>query len=315
MYKLNNFSNIDPGFIIKVKENYGTPFYLYDEDTIIRKCKMALSMPNAYGINVRYAMKANSNKTLLQIINNQGLLIDASSLNEVKRAQIAGIGLKQIMLTTQEISENRERKELEKMILKGLKYNICSLRQLYLIGDFAEKNKINFSIRIHPGIGSGESASRNTGDKYSCFGIHMSDIEEALLYVNKKSIKLTQVHVHIGSGGDPEIWKHNIDLELGFVEKFFPYTEIVSFGGGLKEARMPNETSADINTLGLYAKQQIEKFYQKNKRKLIMEIEPGNFVVANSGYVITQVLDKKKTGADGFDFIIVDGEWRLTSVL
>jgi diaminopimelate decarboxylase len=96
-------------------------------------------------------------------------------------------------------------------------------------------------------------------------------------------------------------------LELGYIERYFPYAEIVSFGGGLKEARMPDETAADINLLGQYAKQQIENFYKKIKRKLIMEIEPGTFIVANSGYVITQVLDKKRTAADECNFIIIDG--------
>jgi len=307
MDRLNDFSNMNPKVITAASKKYGTPLYLYDENLLIEKCKMAVEMPNAYGIEVRYAMKANSNKSLLNIINKQNLLIDASSLSEVKRAEIAGIQMKQIMLKTQEVPEKRERKELERMMLNGLKYNVCSLRQLYLIGGFAKKYDIDLSIRIHPGIGSGESVSRNTGDEYSCFGIHLLDLEEALQYADKKGIKFTQVHTHIGSGGDPEMWRQNIDLELGFVEKYFPHAKIVSFGGGLKEARMPYEKAADINALGQYAKKKFEEFYAKTKRKLIMEIEPGTFITANSGYVVTQVLDKKQTGTEGFNFIIVDG--------
>src|ERR1035437_5055751 len=105
----NNSNDMDTMIILKAKENYGTPIYLYDENLIIEKCKATLSMPNAYGMSVRYAMKANSNKALLQIINKQGLLIDASSLNEVKRANMAGISFDQIILTTQEVPENEER--------------------------------------------------------------------------------------------------------------------------------------------------------------------------------------------------------------
>lgn len=307
MNYLNNFSSIDPATILKAKEEFGTPLYLYDEDLLIEKCRTVLSMPNAYGIRVRYAMKANSNRTLLQIIARQGLYIDASSLNEAKRAAAAGISFDRILLTTQEVPEGQNRSELEQMILKGLKYNVCSLRQLYLVGAFARENKIELSIRLHPGIGSGESATRNTGDDYSCFGIHLTNIEEALQYADKEGIKFTQVHVHIGFGGDPEMWRQNIDLELGFVGKYFPEVEIVSFGGGLKEARMPHEIAADIRELGLYASRQIERFYMNTKRKLIMEIEPGTFLAANSGYVVTKVLDKKRTGTNGLSFIIVDG--------
>lgn len=311
--KLNNFGHINTRNIKEAKDRFGTPIYLYDEKLLVEKCQAVLSMPNAFGLIVRYAMKANSNKTILQIINNENISFDASSLNEVRRATIAGINPDRIILTTQDVPENQDRKELERLILEGLKYNVCSLRQLYLIGGFAEEYKLNLSIRIHPGIGSGESSTRNTGDKYSCFGIHQSDIEEALKYADSKSIKFNQVHVHIGSGGDQEIWKQNIDRELSFIEKYFPHTETVSFGGGLKVARMPYETEANINSLGLYAKQKIEEFNARNNKKLKMEIEPGNYIVANSGYIITTVIDKKQTGSDGFDYIILDGGMELNA--
>lgn len=313
MKKLNNFSNVNVDNILRAKTEYGTPIYLYDERLLKKKCQMVLSMPNAYGLTVRYAMKANSNKSLLQIINKEGLFIDASSLNEARRAKLAGIELEQIILTTQEVPEGEDRKDLEQMILDGMRYNICSLHQLYLIGDFAKEHKVDLSIRIHPGIGAGESASRNTGDNYSCFGIHLSNVQQALQYADEKGIRFTQVHVHIGSGGDPEMWRQNIDLELDIIEKYFSHVTSVSFGGGLKEARMPDETFADIKSLGNYAKQQIEEFYRRTNRKLHMEVEPGTFIVANSGYAITKVIDKKRTGDEGFHFIIVDGGMEINT--
>jgi diaminopimelate decarboxylase len=307
MNYLNNFSNINSEIILKARAEFGTPIYLYDEELIIKKCKSILSMPNAFGIRARYAMKANSNKTILQIITDQGINIDASSLNEVRRAEAAGIKPCCIMMTSQEVPEDDDRRELEELILRGLKYNVCSLRQLYLIGSFAKENNIELSVRLHPGIGSGESATRNTGDNYSCFGIHLTDLDEMLCYADQLGLKFTQVHVHIGSGGDPEMWRKNIDLELGLVEKNFPDVNIVSFGGGLKESRMPNEIAADINALGKYASDQINRFYKKTRRKIMMEIEPGTFIVANSGYVMTKVLDKKQTGPGGQRFLIVNG--------
>ncbi len=211
------------------------------------------------------------------------------------------------MLTTQEVPQGPNRRDLEQLMLEGLKYNVCSLRQLYEIAEFAKENSIELSIRIHPGIGSGESASRNTGDDYSCFGIHLSNMDEALRCADDRGLTFTQVHVHIGSGGDPEKWRQNIDLELGFVEKYFPWARIVSFGGGLKEARMPHEVPADIRGLGEYATRRIEEFYHRTKRKLVMEIEPGTYIAANAGYVVTTVQDKKRTGPNGFGFVIVDG--------
>ena len=101
----------------------------------------------------------------------------------------------------------------------------------------------------------------------------------------------------------------NIDRELGFVKAYFPDATTVSFGGGLKVARMPGEKQADIASLGAYAKQRIEEFKADTGRQLQMEIEPGTFVVANSGHIVTRIIDKKLTNE--LNFLIVDGGMEL----
>ena len=306
MGNFNSFNSVDSNVVAQAAKQYGTPAYLYDEQVIVDKCRSLLSIPSAYGLTVRYAMKANSNKSILKIVSAQGLKIDASSMNEVRRAAAAGISYKDIILTTQEAPVGGEMQALREMMKQGLKYNVCSLQQLSNIGDFAAENGIKLAIRYHPGYGAGESVTRNTG-KYSCFGIHLSDLEHALEYANGKGLVFDHVHVHIGSGGDPAVWKSNIDLELNTIEQYFPDATIVSFGGGLKEARMPDEKAADIKNLGEYAKMRIEEFYQRTNRKLRMEIEPGTFVIAMAGFVLTRVADKKKTGNDGQNFLVLDG--------
>jgi len=260
---------------------------------------------------VRYAMKANSNRALLGLITGAGLHLDASSLNEVTRARLAGAPFESIMLTTQEVHEGDDRVRLEDMLLHGLKYNVCSLRQLRLIGDFARANSIDVGIRIHPGVGSGESSTRNTGDDYSCFGVHLADIAEAQSYAREKGLLFKHIHVHIGSGADSEMWRQNIDLELGIIERYFPDAESVGFGGGLKEARMPDESAADVQFLGTYAKERIEDFHMSTGRKLKMEVEPGTYIVANSCYAVTRVIDKKRTARS--DFVITDGGMEINS--
>ena len=303
--KLNDFSAVDAAAVARAAAEFGTPVYIYDESLILQKCRECLGTPNAYGLTVRYAMKANSNKSLLELIVGAGLHLDASSMNEVKRAHLAGVPYERIMLTTQEVYSGNDMAELERMLLGGLKYNACSLLQLRLIGDFAAKTGIAPGIRVHPGVGSGESASRNTGDDYACFGVHLSDVEEALEYAREKGFRFTHIHEHIGSGGDPEKWRQNIDFEIGIIEKYFPHAETVSFGGGLKEARMPDERPADIALLGGYAKDRVEDFYARTGRKLKVEIEPGTFIVANSGFTVMRVADKKSTSIS--NFIVTDG--------
>ncbi|MDR0884578.1 MAG: diaminopimelate decarboxylase [Oscillospiraceae bacterium] len=307
MPTLNPFTTLTTETIIAARAREHTPFYLYDEALILAKCRAALAMPSAWGLRVRYAMKANSTRRILQIIDRAGLYIDASSFNEARRAVLAGILPEKIQLTSQEVPEGEERENLEHLMLSGLVYNVCSVRQLEKIAPFAAKHALDLSIRVHPGVGSGESASRNTGDKYSCFGVHKSDIPTANEIAQKHGIHFTQVHTHIGSGGDPEVWRRNIDVVLGIIGEHFPDATSVNFGGGLKEARLPGEIKANIDELGAYAKKQITAFFERTGRKLTAEIEPGTFIMANAGYIVTQVLDAKRTGADGFDFIIVDG--------
>ena len=60
-------------------------------------------------------------------------------------------------------------------------------------------------MRVHPGAaGGGESQTRDTGSEYSCFGVHLNDVPTALALAGEMGLRFTQVHVHIGSGGDPE---------------------------------------------------------------------------------------------------------------
>jgi len=309
--RLNGFSKFDAKAAALAAESFGTPVYVYDEALILERCGECVEMPHAYGLIVRYAMKANSGKALLKLITDAGLHLDASSLNEVKRAKLAGVPSEQIMLTTQEVHTGVQRTELEELLLGGLKYNVCSLHQLQLIGDFAAENKIEVGIRIHPGIGSGESATRNTGDDYSCFGIHLSILGRVQKYAVEKGLTFRHVHVHIGSGADTKMWRQNIDLLLSIIEEHFHDADAISFGGGLKEARMPGEYAADIPLLGSYAKMQIEDFYKRTGRKLKIEIEPGTYIVANSGYAVARLIDMKKTARS--NFIIIDGGMEINS--
>ncbi len=299
--------SVEPRHVVEAARSFGTPLYLYDENAIIERCRQIRAMPHAFGLEPRFAIKANSSRAILQVVAAEGFGIDSSSLNEARRAHAAGIPWQRIMLTTQEVPRAAERADLERMMAAGLRYTVCSLLQLDLVADFAASRGLPLALRVHPGVGSGESATRNTGDKYSCFGVHLSDLPQALEVGRARGLKFDTVHVHIGSGGDPEAWRQNVDRELAIVERHFPEATRVSFGGGLRVARMPDERSADPQDLGAYAKRRIEELAARTGRRLVMEVEPGTYIVANAGWIVTSVLDVKRTGADGFEFLVCDG--------
>ncbi len=303
---LTPFSAVTSQHVLLAAERFGAPLYLYDESLIVERCKSLMGMPNAFGLEVRYAMKANPSRALLQIINQQGIGVDASSINEAQRAHHAGIPYAHMMLTTQDVPLGADRTTLEQMLHGGMTYNICSQRQLELALPFLRQNAAKVAIRISPGVGTGESVTRNTGDKYSSFGIHLTQVEGAKQLLATAHMRVQHVHAHIGSGGDPQVWRTNIDRMLQIVEQHFPDAQVVNLGGGFKEARMPDETAADIRNLGSYVRLRFEEFYAKTGRTLRVAIEPGTYVVANAGFLVTRVLDVKSSGPDGFEFIILN---------
>ncbi len=301
------FGKVTARSIVEAAALVGTPLYLYDEAMIAQRCRDVQSMPSAFGMSARFAMKANSSRAILELVAEQGMGIDASSLNEVRRARRAGIPADRIMLTSQEFPENHDRADLEALMREGLAYNACSQRQLEAVAPFARARGISISVRVNPGVGAGESVTRNTGDKYSSFGVHLAGLDALTGLARQARVTIGQVHVHIGSGGDPAAWADNIDRMLEIVERHFPDATTINLGGGFKEARMPDEQAADIAALGQHARQRFEAFATRTGRKPHMSVEPGTYVVANAGYLVTRVTDRKWSGPGGFEFILTDG--------
>ncbi len=307
MTPLAPFGRVTPRHVVESAALAGTPHYLYDEALVVERCREVLAMPSAFGLSAGFAMKANPSRAILEIVAGEGMGIDASSLNEARRARRAGIPADRIMLTTQEVPEGQDRRDLEAMMLEGMKYNACSLRQLELVAPFAKAKKLAISVRVNPGVGSGESVTRNTGDKYSSFGVHQDDLPRLTASARDAGVTIGAVHVHIGSGGDPAAWAENVDRMLGIVERWFPDATALNLGGGFKEARMPDEKPADVAALGAHARSRFEAFAERTGRRLRTIVEPGTYIVANSGYLVTRVIDRKSSGPDGFDFVVADG--------
>merc|ERR1719409_908777 len=113
-----------------IADEHGTPVYVYDEAGLKRQARAALEFPNAYGLTVRFAMKALPNAAVLQTFDRLGLHIDASSGFEVRRAVAAGVAPEKISLSSQECPE-----DLDELLALGIKYNACSLRQLKQYGE------------------------------------------------------------------------------------------------------------------------------------------------------------------------------------
>jgi len=282
----------------KIADKYATPCYVYDEASLIVQAKKALAFPNAFGLTVRYAMKAASNKNILKLFDKLGLHIDASSGCEVERAIAAGISPEKISLSSQQLPDN-----LEKIISLGVKYNACSLRQLEEFGKIVPNAEVG--VRINPGLGSGGTKRTNVGGPASSFGIWFEYIPQIQETAKRFGLKIVRIHTHIGSGSDPVVWQKVAKMSLETVAKF-PDVRTLDMGGGFKVGRMAGEKSTDLVKIGKPVAKLIAKFAKDSGRKLHFEIEPGTFLLANCAAVLSSVQDICDTGKDGYKFLKLD---------
>ena len=171
---------LTPDLTRNIANKFGTPVFVYSQSEIENRCDIALGFPNAFGLTVRYAMKANPNASILKIMHKKGIHIDASSIHEVYRAIAAGFEADRILLTSQ---QSPTEDELKDIISKGVSFNACSLYQLELYGKIFSGNEV--SVRINPGLGSGHTAKTDVGGVTSGFGIWHESIDEVKEIVKK----------------------------------------------------------------------------------------------------------------------------------
>ena len=288
-----------------VQRQFGTPTFVYDQEALESQAQKALAFPNAYGLTVRYAVKACPAAGVIRILNRAGLHIDASSGYEALRAMRAGVPADQIQITAQQLPDN-----LADLVRQGVLFNACSLYQLAAYGRLFPGCEV--SVRINPGLGSGHSNRTNTGGPSSSFGIWHEHLDQVLATAAEHHLQLTGLHSHIGSGSDPEVWQHCARLTLGVAAKL-PEVRRVNMGGGFKIGRMADEVSTDLCEAGQPVADEFNRFAREHSRKLHLEIEPGTFLVGNAGAIVCSVVDVVDTGRQGYSFIKVDSG--MTEVL
>lgn len=285
--------------LLELADAYRTPLYVFEEAVIRNKCrelKTAITYPQSV---IRYACKALTLQAILKIIREEGLWIDASSLNEVLRALRAGFMPQEIYYT----GEGATLTVYEELVRRGVLINCTSLDQIQLLGKVPGCKVC--SIRINPGEGSGETNKTNTGGPSSKHGIYFDQVDEAKSMAQALGLQIIGVHAHIGSGGhDIAPWLRIKDLTLA-IASGFPDLQFVNFGGGLpvvydeaKQKPMPVEDWGRALSDGMV------NFSKKMGREITLQIEPGRYIVAHSGTLLAEVQSVKSTPE--YRFVIVN---------
>ena len=234
-----------------------------------------------------YAMKANFNPEILQIINEYGLGFECVSTGEIKHLyeSVPNINDKKIIYTPNFAARDDYIWALNNQIM-------VTVDNLYPFIKWPEifKNK-RIMIRVDPGVGDGHHDHVITGGSFSKFGIPMSDVEKIIELSKKYNINIIGLHVHSGSGiKNISIWLDTAKklLELS---KLINDIEIINLGGGIPIKEKLEEKEFDLNTFGKKLNNLKTSF-----RDIEMWFEPGRFIVGESGVITTHVTQTKQKG-------------------
>lgn len=285
---------------------YETPFYLYDIELLSQTLESLMSIASKYNYKVHYAIKANFDARLLQIIRQYGVGIDCASGNEVRCAIEAGFDPKSIVYA----GVGKRDKEIKYAIEHDiLAINCESIEELNLVNELAaEAGKVvNIALRVNPDIDPKTNHCIDTGQADSKFGI---SYEEILSSVNDiralKNVEVIGMHIHIGSQiRELHVFENMCNKVNAIVEKLTKLgfeLEFVDVGGGLGINYDMPENEPIPNFASVFAI--IKQHLKVGNREVHFEF--GRSIVGQCGELITKVLYNKTT-ATGRRLVIVDG--------
>lgn len=290
--------SLSASLVRSLATKYHTPLYVFRESVIRERCrelKAAIEYPNTV---VRYACKALTLRAILQIVKDEGLWIDASSLNEAKRALMAGFEPCQIGYT----GESASVPVFSELLSMKVSINCSSLDQMRLLGRLCPGGEL--SIRVNPGEGHGANDKVNTGGPASKHGIYIDQLDEARSVIKEFNLKLVGIHAHIGSGTDLAHWLRIKDLTLSVARQFNDLT-FVNLGGGLPVVYNPlTDSPMPLNEWGERLTDSFQQFSREYGKQVQLHIEPGRYVVAECGHLLAEIQNIKST--PGYTFALLN---------
>jgi diaminopimelate decarboxylase len=268
--------------VAELASRFQTPLYVYDAAQIARR----IDDLRAFDV-IRYAQKACSSLAIVDLVRRHGALVDAVSAGEVRRALAAGYrpGLDppEIVYT----ADIFDRESLELVAETGIPVNCGSPDMITQYGDRCPGREI--TLRINPGFGHGHSQKTNTGGPQSKHGIWHERLAECVHLARQHRLTISGLHMHIGSGTDMEHLSQVCRaMEHAVLEVGGSVTSI-SAGGGLPTVYRESDQPIDIAAYHRLWDGTRQRLADKLGHPVRLEIEPGRYLVAESGYLITEI--------------------------
>jgi diaminopimelate decarboxylase len=279
--------------VAEIAREFGTPTYVYEAAKIVER----LNDLKPFDV-IRYAQKACSNLAILDLVRRSGSLVDVVSAGEIGRALAAGfppVGSPPPIVYTADIFD---REALDLVLEHGIHVNCGSLDMIEQYGERAPGR--NITLRINPGFGHGHSQKTNTGGEQSKHGIWHEQLDKCLVRADHHGLGVAGLHMHIGSGTDMQ----HLAQVCGAMERCARTAgrsvASISAGGGLPVPYKEDESYCDIDeyfALWDAARRRLEEEFG---HAVSLEIEPGRYVTAESGFLIAEIRAVKQMGANTF---------------
>ncbi|MDO5848604.1 MAG: diaminopimelate decarboxylase [Methanobrevibacter sp.] len=299
--KINDKGHLDIGGAdaCDIADEFGTPVYVIDENRIRDNYKRFYEAFSKYypDFKVFYACKANTNLSVLKILEQEGCCIDAVSPGEVYISRKMGFSGDRILFTGNNITND----ELKFVLDQGAVLNIDSVSALKRLAEIIEPNGLKISFRVNPMVGAGHHDHCITGGVMSKFGIMDNEAVEVYKLAKELGFNPVGMHSHIGSGIlDPEPFKLAIESTMDIAGKVHQEAgidfEFVDFGGGVGIPYTPDENIVDIDT---FAKENIALFKEKLEEydmgNPTMYLEPGRYLVGDASVLLVRVNSVKQS--------------------
>lgn len=287
-------------------EELQTPFWYYDLDLLRRTADEVAKYSQKYGIGVNYALKANVEPRILQIISSKGFGADCVSGNEVIYAVDHGFRPETVVFA----GVGKTDREISSAIDLGIGcFNVESLMELEVIDSIASAKgvRVNVAVRINPDIDAHTHKYVTTGLEENKFGISRHEFDSVIELLKRcKSVDFRGLHFHVGS--------QILDVRQVYSEECRRASEIVDYfesrglvvknidlGGGLG-VNYKNPDSEPIPDFGTWFSTINDNLKRRPDQRVI--IEPGRSIVAQCGSLISRVVFVKH--GEHKSFLILD---------
>ena len=268
-----------------------TPFYFYDIELLKKTLDTYKTQIDKYGYNAHYALKANADPRIIDIIKGYGLGADCVSGNEVKLAVKAGFDPQKVVYA----GVGKSDKEIKAALKAGIfSFNCESVPEIQVINDLAKGmgKKAKISLRINPDIDAHTHKYISTGLKENKFGISPWAFQDVTdLIASCDNVELIGLHFHVGSqitemGVFETTCRRVEELQKWFIDHNIEIKNL-NLGGGLGiNYQDPNGDPVP----------HFEEYFKVINKNLIVRpgqnvhFEPGRAIVGQCGHVISRVL-------------------------